>query len=151
MTPYIGSLADDPAWKKAFTFRVRRMVERDKAQPCVIAWSLGNESGYGAIHDDLAAWVRQRDPSRMVFYEPASYGARVDGHGNTIFSAVAAGGVMGGNATTRPATATDVLCPMYARISECITLANVNPDMPLILSEYCHMMGEKPRRPLSFH
>ena len=38
------------------------MVERDKNHPCVILWSLGNESGYGADHDALAAWVRALRP-----------------------------------------------------------------------------------------
>ena len=46
--------ADDirrsPEWKAAFVDRAERMVERDKNHPCVIIWSLGNESGFGANH-----------------------------------------------------------------------------------------------------
>ena len=31
-----------------------RMFERDKNHPCIIAWSLGNESGYGPAHLAMA-------------------------------------------------------------------------------------------------
>ena len=41
-----------------------RMVLRDRNHPSVIAWSLGNETGYGAAHDAAAAWVRSVDPAR---------------------------------------------------------------------------------------
>ena len=47
------------------------MVERDKNHPCVIFWSLGNESGYGPNHDAAAGWVRGADPSRPLHYEGA--------------------------------------------------------------------------------
>ena len=43
-------LADDPAWEEAFVSRVQRMVRRDRSHACVIAWSLGNESGLGRNH-----------------------------------------------------------------------------------------------------
>ena len=59
-----STLCDDPRYLAAWVSRVSRMVERDKNHPSVIAWSLGNESGYGANHDAAAAWVRRYDPSR---------------------------------------------------------------------------------------
>ena len=119
MKPYVGRLADDPKWHDAFMLRLTRMYERDKNHTCIICWSLGNESGYGAIHDIMADWIRKTDPQRIISYEPASYGPR-DGERSM---------------------ATDILCPMYARITDCITLANMFPDMPLIQCEYSHMMG----------
>ena len=36
-------------------------------------WSLGNESGYGENFEQAAAWVKQRDPSRLVHYENAIF------------------------------------------------------------------------------
>jgi beta-galactosidase len=45
------------------------MYGRDKNHPCVLLWSLGNEAGYGAAHDAMAAWLRRKDPTRPVHYE----------------------------------------------------------------------------------
>ena len=50
-----STLCDDPRYLNAWVTRVSRMVERDKNHPSVIAWSLGNESGYGPNHDAAAA------------------------------------------------------------------------------------------------
>lgn len=121
MKPQAGDLCENPNWEEALMQRVKRMYERDKVHPCIIAWSLGNESGYGAIHDAMATFLRKTDPSRLVIYEPASYGPREENPLRTM--------------------ATDILCPMYARIGDCIKLANIFPDIPLILCEYGHMMG----------
>ena len=55
---YYDELCSDPRYTGAFVERVQNMVERDKNHPCVIAWSLGNESGYGPNHDAMAGWVR---------------------------------------------------------------------------------------------
>eukprot|EP00976_Prorocentrum_cordatum_P112895 1195608-Prorocentrum_minimum.AAC.7 len=48
---------------------VGRTVERTKNHACVIIWSLGNESGCGANHADMADWVHSRDPTRPLQYE----------------------------------------------------------------------------------
>jgi beta-galactosidase len=61
--------ADDPRWREALVDRMRRMVERDKNRPSVILWSLGNESGAGRNLAAMAAWARERDPSRPLHYE----------------------------------------------------------------------------------
>ena len=60
---------DDPAWEDALVDRMRRMVERDKNHPSVVMWSLGNESGAGSNLGAMAAWARERDPSRPLHYE----------------------------------------------------------------------------------
>ena len=64
-----GNPSDDPAWREAYLDRAARMVERDKNHPCVIAWSLGNEAGTGANLAAMAAWIRDRDGSRLIHYE----------------------------------------------------------------------------------
>src|SRR5215216_419393 len=51
-------LSDDAEWRPAYLDRMKRMVERDKNHPCVILWSLGNESVFGANHEAMAAWCR---------------------------------------------------------------------------------------------
>ncbi len=45
------------------------MVARDFNHPSIIIWSLGNESGYGPVHDAMYGWVKRADPSRPVQYE----------------------------------------------------------------------------------
>lgn len=62
----IGFLSHDLKWRGAMACRVSRMYERDKNHPCIIGWSLGNESGHGATHDLMADWLRNRDPQRFV-------------------------------------------------------------------------------------
>ena len=66
-----GALASTPDWNDAFMDRVIRMAERDKNHPSVIIWSLGNESGYGANHAAMSAWLHEFDPTRPVHYEGA--------------------------------------------------------------------------------
>ena len=66
-----GTLASTPDWSDAFMDRAVRMAERDKNHPSVIFWSLGNESGYGANHAAMAAWLHEFDPTRPVHYEGA--------------------------------------------------------------------------------
>lgn len=130
---YNTSLCDDDRYRSTFLERVARMVERDRNHPCVIAWSLGNESGYGAHHDAAAAWVRRVDPSRPLHYEGAIFhgpepATEPDGaNGNWI-----RGGL----------DATDLVCPMYPTI-ESIRRYGVDGlgTRPLIMCEYSHAMG----------
>ena len=42
-----GYIADDPAWLNQWIDRANRMYERDKNQPSIIMWSMGNEAGDG--------------------------------------------------------------------------------------------------------
>jgi beta-galactosidase len=83
-------------------------------------WSLGNESGYGAAHDALAAWIRRYDPTRPLHYEGAIFGD-----------------------WRREQGVTDVLCPMYPELADIVRWAERGdpPDMPLIMCEYSHAMG----------
>ena len=139
----VNVLADDPDWEKAYMVRMVRMYERDKVHGSIIAWSLGNNSGYGRVHDKMANWIGDRDPSRLVMYEPASYGPRATGSPHT--SKTTGTKVMSVMKTNHKRTnvqmATDILCPKYARVSECIVLGNRYPDLPLILMEYSDMRG----------
>ncbi|MEO5832336.1 MAG: glycoside hydrolase family 2 TIM barrel-domain containing protein [Nakamurella sp.] len=70
--------SDDPQWRPALLDRIARTVERDKNHPCVVLWSLGNESGTGRNLAEMAAWVHDRDPSRPVHYEGDYDGAYTD-------------------------------------------------------------------------
>ena len=62
-------ISDDPAWEHVYLDRAARLVERDKNHPCVVMWSLGNESGFGADHHAMSRFIRARDGSRLIHYE----------------------------------------------------------------------------------
>jgi beta-galactosidase len=114
-----STLCDDPRYLSAWVSRVSRMVERDKNHPSVIAWSLGNESGYGANHDAAAAWVRRYDPSRPLHYEGA---IRFD--------------------WTSDQGVSDLTCPMYPQLASIVAHATSGRQRhPLIMCEYSHAMG----------
>ncbi|MGI9030376.1 MAG: glycoside hydrolase family 2 TIM barrel-domain containing protein [Ilumatobacteraceae bacterium] len=116
-----GSLCDDPRYTAAFLERAQRMVLRDRAHPCVIAWSLGNESGDGSAHDAMAAWIRRVDPSRPLHHE-----------GGLTFDLFAAN------------PNSDLVCPMYAPVERIVEWSRRAGDRrrPLILCEYGHAMGQ---------
>ncbi|MFZ0158539.1 MAG: glycoside hydrolase family 2 TIM barrel-domain containing protein, partial [Kineosporiaceae bacterium] len=116
---YAHHLAADPRYLCAFVDRVSRMVRRDVNHACVIAWSLGNESGYGPNHDAAAGWVRSFDPSRPLHYEGA---IMFDWCGEQ--------------------SASDLVCPMYPPIEAIVAHAHSGRQwLPLIMCEYSHAMG----------
>ena len=58
-----------PEWKEACVDRAVRLYERDKNHPCVIMWSLGNESGCGVNHRAMREYIKSRDENALVHYE----------------------------------------------------------------------------------
>jgi beta-galactosidase len=128
---YFNQIARDRRYTSAFVERALRMVERDKNHPCIILWSLGNESGYGPNHDAMAGWIRAYDPSRPLHYEPANWAQTPGKEPAKRYD-------MGYNAT-------DINCPMYHTIDTIVAYAldKKHPDQrrPLILCEYSHAMG----------
>ena len=66
-----GTLASTPVWHAAMMDRAVRMAERDKNHPCVILWSMGNESGFGPNFAAISAWLHDFDPTRPVHHEGA--------------------------------------------------------------------------------
>ena len=107
-----GHIANDMEWTGQWLDRGIRMVERDKNQPCIIMWSMGNEAGDGENFVKLYDWIKSRDKSRPVVYQPAWY----ERH-------------------------TDVVFPMYKTIEFISEYAEKETDKPLILCEYAHAMG----------
>ena len=114
-----ASLTHDRRFDAHVLDRVQRMVVRDRHHPSVMGWSLGNESGYGPVHDAAAAWVRRVDPGRYVHYE----------------------GCHRHDAGSVPGPATDIACPMYPSLAQLAGwLASADPR-PMVLCEYSHAMG----------
>jgi len=137
-----GTLASTPDWHAAFLDRAIRMAERDKNHPCVVFWSMGNESGYGPNFAAISAWLRDFDPTRPIHYE----------------------GAQGVDETPDPYTV-DVISRFYPRVQDeylnpgikegedkeraenarwerLLSIAlRTNDDRPVLTSEYAHCMG----------
>lgn len=111
---------DREEWKDACMERMVRMVERDKNQPCVVIWSLGNEAGYGKNHDAMAEWTKQRDSSRLLHYERAQQ-------------------------LGKEPEVYDIKSSMYTSLEEVKAIAEDTTDnRPFFLCEYAHAMGAGP-------
>ncbi|OAN18235.1 beta-galactosidase [Photobacterium jeanii] len=105
-------IGDDESWLPAHLDRVKAMVERDKNHPSIIIWSMGNEAGTGMIFDTMYNWIKARDNSRPVQYEPA---------GELPY--------------------TDIVCPMYPTLERLESFAKQGDSRPMIMIEYAHAMG----------
>ena len=69
MKPMGRLTVDNIGWEDAFVSRITRMVERDYNHPCIISWSLGNESGRGCNLTKARQQLLEIDQSRPVCYE----------------------------------------------------------------------------------
>jgi beta-galactosidase len=123
-----GNPSDDPEWEHALVDRMRRTVERDKNHPSIILWSLGNESGEGANLGAMAAWARERDPSRPLHYEHDWSCRDVDVYSRMYASHEEVDAIGRGEEEPLADPALD------AR----------RRRMPFILCEYAHAMGNGP-------
>ncbi|MDH8702555.1 beta-galactosidase [Dysgonomonadaceae bacterium PH5-43] len=101
-------------WKGQHLDRTIRMFERDKNFPCIVNWSLGNESRFGKNYEHTYNWLKENDKAnRPVQCERA---------GENNF--------------------TDIVCPMYRSIGGIENYAKKeDAHRPLILCEYAHAMG----------
>ena len=115
-------LTDDARWRPRYLDRAERLLERDKTHPCVIMWSLGNESGGGCNADAMYELIRSRS-DLPVHYEGAIHSLRrAYDVGSEMYAAVERVRNVGeGNSTTR-------------RLN----------DRPYFLCEYAHSMGVGP-------
>jgi beta-galactosidase len=116
-----GSLPD---WTDACIARMVNMVERDKNHPCIVLWSLGNESGTGDNHTEMRKATLNIDRTRPIHYE--------GDHGWLV---------------------SDVITFMYPPVEMLETVAKrtisnyrgLTPEIlakkPIILCEYEHAMG----------
>jgi beta-galactosidase len=118
----------NPVWRDALVDRMRRMVERDKNHCSVIMWSLGNESGTGENLGAMAAWARERDPSRPLHYEHDWTCRDVDVYSRMYASHAEVEAIGRGE---EPALEDPELDARRRR-------------MPFILCEYAHAMGNGP-------
>lgn len=120
-----GRLSNDSDWTAAFLDRAQNLVERDKNHACVIAWSLGNESGSGPNHAAMSGWIHEYDPTRFVHYEGAQ--------SSTSYHDA-------DQSPDRPYV--DVISRMYTDIPTMLRWANdPHETRPVMWCEYAHAMG----------
>lgn len=106
------SLAKRADFLEATVARTRNMYERDKNHPCIITWSLGNESGNGICYEAAYDWLKAKDKSRPIMYERALYDRN-----------------------------TDIIAIMYPSVEYIANYAREPHDRPYIMCEYAHAMG----------
>ena len=151
-----GTLANDPAWTAAFLDRAISLAERDKNHPCVIMWSLGNESGFGPNFTAMSAWLKQFDPTRPVHYE----GAQGAGPRDLEFEPAENGTLTEEQKRVvipPDPRCVDVISRFYPRVMQAYAKPNspentrwdylleiaqrTNDTRPVLTSEYAHAMG----------
>jgi len=110
-------LNETASWEHAYIDRCERMVKAHYNHPCILMWSMGNESGMGTNFKKAADRIRLLDKTRLLHYEGDS------------------------NAETA-----DVYSTMYTRLNRLQEIAEGNDahGKPHLLCEYAHAMGTGP-------
>ena len=117
-------LAHNLLYEETILDRVQRSVTRDKNHPSVVAWSLGNESGFGKNFENALKWIKSYDTSRLTHYEGAFYPP--DGYDSDFRNL-------------------DLYSRMYASPEDIVNyFKQDNWDKPFIQCEYIHAMGNGP-------
>lgn len=109
-----GSL---PQWKEVVLDRIKTNFELFKNHPCVLFWSLGNESYAGEVLQSANAWLKEKDSSRLTHYEGVFH--------NRLYED----------------TISDVESRMYAPPDDIRIYLDNHPKKPFLLCEYMHDMG----------
>lgn len=112
-------LSSHPDWEMAYLDRVERMVARDKNHPSVVMWSIGNEAGDGPNIWAASKKIKQMDDSRPVHYQGFSKNLDFVTHPDVV----------------------DVNSHMYASAKKCAMMLKKYAEIPLLLCEYTHAMG----------
>ncbi|SCX14011.1 beta-galactosidase [Lachnospiraceae bacterium YSD2013] len=117
----IALIASDDRFRTAIIDRSESLVKRDVNRPCVLFWSLGNESGYGTNMKAAGELVKELDSTRLLHYESIHH---LDDTSNAIL---------------------DVYSQMYTSPADMQKfLENKEETRPFMLCEYCHAMGNGP-------
>ncbi|MCQ2592023.1 MAG: DUF4981 domain-containing protein [Treponema sp.] len=117
----IALAAGNPLFEAAIMDREQLLVTRDINRPCVIFWSMGNESGLGESFIKAAQWIKSFDKTRLLHYESVHI---QDNTSDAIF---------------------DVVSRMYPDTKSWHdNLMNKEEKRPYIMCEYCHAMGNGP-------
>ena len=120
-----AQISDNPDWELTIVDRLERLVSRDINRPCVVIWSLGNESGFGYCFKQGIKRIRQMDNSRLIHYE------------STIVTREKEK-----DETYEGIDFESIMYPSFEWIDS--FFARENETRPLILCEFAHAMGNGP-------
>lgn len=123
-----SNLCRDTRWKNAFISRVERMILRDRSHTCIFSWSMGNETGHGENHLAALDAAYKLDDSRILHHEGE-------------IKATWSQGTLGIFKGEKPEQ-NQLYNAMYPA-PDILKAFSADPESnrPLILSEYCHAMG----------
>lgn len=107
---------DRPNWKMMALDRASSMYERDKNNPCIFSWSLGNESAGGSNIAAESDYFHSVDKKRVVHYEGEIHDSRLTPY-------------------------IDIKSFMYRPADKLEEYLIDNPNKPVIECEYEHAMG----------
>jgi len=130
------AMRGDRRWRAAMIDRMERMVLRDRNHPCVIMWSLGNESCSDERFAAMAAAARALDATRPIHYEGDHLGEYTDVYSMMYATPAQWERIALGEAPPRLA--------LLAAEGDWRVLkvrASSVGDKPLVLCEYAHAMG----------
>ena len=134
--------ANDIAYADVYMDRVQRCVTRDKNRPCVVIWSMGNESGHGICLDKCIEWTKKYDPTRLTHNERSSFppeGSEFHGEYLDLYSRM----YPGVNAIDAYFEQLETGIPAPEQTGRYYVSPGI-VDMPYVLCEYCHAMGNGP-------
>ncbi len=117
-----GDLVQKEYFANAILDRNQRNVIRDKNNPSIVIWSMGNEAGYSKALEDTGRFIKQYDPSRLLHYEGSIH--NTGGHVNDT-------------------SMLDIYSTMYASTADIEKYLASNPK-PYMLCEFIHSMGNGP-------
>lgn len=106
---------NDPSWLDIHMDRVQRMVKTHRNHPSIIIWSIGNESGDGPNGKAIYEWTINYDPTRLFHNEGSTSQGNFD--------------------------AANMYSRMYPLPHQTKEYMKTYNDMPFVLCEYAHAMG----------
>ncbi len=106
-------VSSKPSWEKAHVERNMGMVHRSKNHPCIVFWSLGNESGKGPNFEAASAAIRAYDNTRPLHYCEFPHGHK----------------------------AVDMDSAMYPPVDRVENWGRMKTSRPFFVCEFAHSMG----------
>lgn len=120
-------------WAERCAYRMRNMVNAFKNHPCIVSWSLGNESGNGKAFAVMREAALAIDKTRFIHYEQDTTG-KISDVMSEMYATLSKMRPIGENKTV-----------VHGRSLACPTGVLYPPskyrDLPFVQCEYAHCMG----------